>query len=219
METRQIRSYVLRQGRMTDAQRISFSRYWKIFGVEPVGEINPEECFSRAAPLTVEVGFGMGDSLLAMAKAEAGRNFLGLEVHSPGIGNLLRGISISEIKNLRLMKIDALAVLEKHLPKKSVNRLQIFFPDPWPKKKHKKRRLINTGFLDLVARVLEQYGLIHIATDWEDYAYQIKDTFFKDPRFSLVESPQRAETKYEKRGINNGHQIFDIAYRFYDLVE
>ena len=145
---------------MTDAQRTSFSRYWKLFGVDPVGEFNPEECFSRVAPLTVEVGFGMGDSLLEMAKAEAGRNFLGLEVHSPGIGNLLRGISISEIKNLRLMKIDALTVLEKHLPKKSVNRLQLFFPDPWPKKKHKKRRLINTGFLDLVARVLEQYSLI-----------------------------------------------------------
>ena len=100
-----------------------------------------------------------------------------------------------------------------------MNRLQLFFPDPWPKKKHKKRRLINTGFLDLVARVLEQYGLIHIATDWEDYAHQIKDTFFKDSRFSLVEAPVRAETKYEKRGIQNGHQIFDIAYQFCDLGE
>ena len=219
MESRKIRSYVLRQGRMTDAQRNSFARYWKTFGIDPVGEFNPMEGFARTAPLTVEIGFGMGDSLLAMAKAEAGRNFLGLEVHGPGIGNLLRGISTSDIKNIRLMKVDALTVLESHLPRNSVNRLQLFFPDPWPKKKHRKRRLINAEFLDLAARVLEENGLIHIATDWADYAHQIRDTFFKDARFSFVEPPGRAKTKYEKRGIQLGHHIFDIACRFYDLVD
>ena len=219
METRQIRSFVLRQGRMTQAQRISFSKYWKIYGIDPVGEFSPKEDFSRDAPLTVEVGFGMGDSLLAMAMAEAGRNFLGIEVHSPGIGSLLREISTNEIKNIRLMNNDALTILQKHLPKNSVNRLQIFFPDPWPKKKHKKRRLINTEFLGLIAPVLEQDGLVHIATDWTDYAHQIEDTFRRDCRFLPVDPPQRAETKYEKRGIQHGHQIFDIAYRFCHLVE
>ena len=219
MESRQVRSYVLRQGRMTAAQRSSISKYWKIFGIDPMAEFNPLESFPREGPLTVEIGFGMGDSLLAMAKAESGRNFLGLEVHGPGIGHLLLGVSASEIKNIRLMKIDALTVLEKHLPENSVNRLQLFFPDPWPKKKHKKRRLVNTAFLNLAARVLEQNGLVHIATDWADYADQIKYTFLNDCRFLRTEVPNRVETKYEKRGIRCGNQIFDIAYRFCDLID
>ena len=200
METRQIRSFVLRQGRMTQAQRISFSKYWKIYGIDPVGQFSPKENFSRDAPLTVEVGFGMGDSLLAMAKAEAGRNFLGIEVHNPGIGSLLREISTNEIKNIRLMNIDALTILQKHLPKNSINRLQIFFPDPWPKKKHKKRRLINTEFLGVIAPVLEQGGLVHIATDWTDYAHQIKDTFRRDFRFLPVDTSTTCRNKIREKG-------------------
>jgi tRNA (guanine-N7-)-methyltransferase len=213
MEPTHIRSYVLRQGRMTPAQRRSLAQHWQTFGIDPEGECVPEQMFSRAGPLTVEIGFGMGDSLLAMAQADPQRNFLGIEVHRPGVGHLLLGICEHAVTNIRLMNIDALTVLERHLPPESVNRLQLFFPDPWPKKRHRKRRLINTEFLDLAARVLEPGGVAHIATDWEEYAEQISASFATDIRFAVAVIPERVQTKYEKRGRQRGHQVFDIAHR------
>ena len=214
MEPKQIRSYVLRQGRMTPGQKRSMSQYWKDFGVEPEGECDPREMFPQVGPLTVEIGFGMGDSLLAMAQADAKRNFLGIEVHRPGVGHLLLKMKESGVTNIRVMNVDAISVLESHLPVKSVNRLQLFFPDPWPKKRHHKRRLINAAFIDRAARVLEPDGVVHIATDWANYAEQIGDVFNADERFEVTTIPRREETKFEARGKRHGHDVFDMAYRY-----
>ena len=117
------------------------------------------------------------------------------------------------ITNIRVMNMDASTVLQRHLPPGSVNRLQLFFPDPWPKKRHHKRRLINSEFIDLAARVLESDGVIHIATDWADYAEQITEVFTTDERFKLTQIPHREETKFEVRGRRHGHEVFDMAYR------
>lgn len=213
MGLKQIRSYVLRQGRMTPGQKRSLSEHWATFGVEPQGEVDPKTIYPQAGPLTVEIGFGMGDSFLTMAEADAHRNFLGVEVHRPGVGHLLLKIFEKEITNIRVMNMDASTVLQRHLPPGSVNRLQLFFPDPWPKKRHHKRRLINSEFIDLAARVLESDGVIHIATDWADYAEQITEVFTTDERFKLTQIPHREETKFEVRGRRHGHEVFDMAYR------
>jgi tRNA (guanine-N7-)-methyltransferase len=208
---KQIRSYVLREGRMTPAQSRSLDIHWEAFGIAPedIGETN--DLYS--SPLTVEVGFGMGDSLLEMAISYPERNFLGIEVHRPGVGHLLMGIHDNAISNLRVVRADGLSVLKEHIPASSVAILQLFFPDPWPKKKHHKRRLINPAFLDIAANVLRVEGIIHIATDWANYAEEIRDCLNGDQRFAETTPPNRALTKYEKRGVKLGHEVADIAYR------
>ena len=207
-----IRSYVLRQGRMTAAQRHALEHLWGAYGVEPRDDFVFEKLFESVAPLTVEIGFGMGDSLLAMAAREAERNFLGIEVHRPGVGHLLMGIHENEVSNLRIINGDAQAVLQHYFAADSVNRIQIFFPDPWPKKKHYKRRLISRGFLELAAHVLEPGGLLHLATDWAQYAEEIITLLDDHENFIAATPPYRAVTKYEARGLKLGHKVFDIAY-------
>jgi len=207
---KQIRSYVLREGRMTPAQRRSLDIHWKSYGIEPEDIGETKDVFT--SPLTVEIGFGMGDSLLEMAISYPERNFLGIEVHRPGVGHLLMGIHDNAISNLRIVRADGLSVLKEHLPASSVAILQLFFPDPWPKKKHHKRRLINPAFLDVAANVLGAEGIIHIATDWANYAEEIRDCLNSDHRFAQTTPPDRALTKYEKRGVKLGHEVADIAY-------
>ncbi|MDG2071070.1 MAG: tRNA (guanosine(46)-N7)-methyltransferase TrmB [Pseudomonadales bacterium] len=211
MIPKQIRSYVLREGRMTPAQSRSLDIHWEAFGIAPEDIGETKDLYS--SPLTVEVGFGMGDSLLEMAISYPERNFLGIEVHRPGVGHLLMGIHDNAISNLRVVRADGLSVLKEHIPASSVAILQLFFPDPWPKKKHHKRRLINPAFLDIAANVLRVEGIIHIATDWANYAEEIRDCLNGDQRFAETTPPNRALTKYEKRGVKLGHEVADIAYR------
>jgi len=196
---------------MTPAQRRSLDIHWDAYGMVPEDIRLTKELF--VLPLTVEIGFGMGDSLLEMAASQPEHNFLGIEVHRPGIGHLLMGINDNEISNLRVINADALSVLQHHLPASCVATLQLFFPDPWPKKKHHKRRLINPAFLDVVVRVLGPSGIIHIATDWANYAEEIRDCLDGDHRFGQVSPPDRPLTKFEKRGVKLGHEVTDMAYR------
>lgn len=210
MIPKQIRSYVLREGRMTPAQKRSLDIHWEAYGIAPEDIRETEDLFTST--LTVEVGFGMGDSLLEMAISYPERNFLGIEVHRPGVGHLLMGIHDNAISNLRVVRADGLSVLKAHVPASSVAILQLFFPDPWPKKKHHKRRLISPAFLDVAANVLEAEGIIHIATDWANYAEEIRECLNVDQRFTQTTAPDRALTKYEKRGVKLGHEVTDIAY-------
>ncbi len=195
---------------MTRGQRNAIDAYWPQFGVQLDELRQIASIYHRQAPLTVEIGFGMGDSLLTMAVADPGRNYLGIEVHWPGIGHLLQGIQKESLDNLRLVHADSVDVLQG-MPAESVDLLQVFFPDPWPKKKHRKRRLINEGFLNLAAVVLAPAGRLHIATDWLDYAEEIGSLLKRHPSFLATDAPVRPETKYEKRGIGLGHSVFDMA--------
>lgn len=203
-----IRSFVLRQGRMTPAQRLALEVHWPAFGLE-LTDI-AQAGFLSAAPLTVEIGFGMGDSLIEMAEGDPDRNFLGIEVHRPGVGHLLIEAERKQIQNLKVVNEDSIEVLNA-LPGHCVDRLQVFFPDPWPKKKHHKRRLVNKPFLDLVAGVLRDGGCLHVATDWAPYAEEMSLLLDDHVLFQTIEAPPRAETKYEKRGVRLGHEVFDIA--------
>jgi len=214
---KQIRSYVLREGRMTPAQRRALDIHWDAYGILPESIRDTKDLFS--SPLTVEVGFGMGDSLLEMATSYPERNFLGIEVHRPGVGHLLMGIHDNAISNLRVVRADGSSVLKEYLPASSVATLQLFFPDPWPKKKHHKRRLISPAFLDVATHVLGTAGVIHIATDWADYAEEIRDCLNGDQRFTQTTPPERPLTKYEKRGVRLGHEVADIAYCIGSLDE
>lgn len=216
-----IRSYVIRGGRMTEAQEKAFAQWWPIYGLSlHDGEINPAELFGRQAPLVVEVGFGMGDSLLAMTEAEPEKNFIGIEVHPPGVGRLINEAGKKNLSNLRVYLADALDVLDDCLPKSSADRFQLYFPDPWHKKKHNKRRIVQPDFIARVARLLKQGGIFHMATDWEHYAEQMMEQMSCNEAFRneageylFSERPSyRPTTKFEKRGTGLGHGIWDLVF-------
>ena len=207
---REIRSYVLRQGRLSQAQKRALEEDLPQLLFSRDHCSSPQAAFDCLQPLTLEIGFGNGESLLEMAKQSPERNFIGFEVHGPGVGHLLLGIKRYELRNVRVSQSDAVDFL-RALPEASLQRIQIFFPDPWHKKKHHKRRIVNVELLGLVARVLEPEGVLHVATDWQPYAEEIQTLFEADPRFSVVEAPQRPETKYERRGRRLNHVITDLA--------
>ena len=162
---RRIRSFVKREGRFTPAQKRAFEELWPVYGIE--NDDTPIECGKQCV---LEIGFGNGATLAEMAMQEPGVNFIGIEVHRPGVGNLLRLIQEHEIKNLRIVCDDAVDVLTKRIADASLDRLQLFFPDPWPKKKHHKRRIVQPVFAQLVRSKLKTDGVFHMATDWQDYA-------------------------------------------------
>ena len=206
-----MRSFVIREGRFTPAQRKNLQRFWSHYGVEP--EDDPLSRFETLQPLVVEVGFGMGDSLFESALREPDLNFLGIEVHRPGVGHLLGLASAGGVRgNLRVAIGDATDVLQR-LPAGSVSRVQVFFPDPWPKKRHHKRRLIQPEFVAEVAERLAPGGVLHVVTDWEPYAETIGLVLAGFPELSSVEPPDRVTTKYERRGVALGHVITDFAVR------
>jgi len=207
---REIRSYVLRQGRLSQAQKRALEEDLPQFLFSRDHCSSPQTAFDCQQPLTLEIGFGNGESLLEMAKQSPERNFIGFEVHGPGVGHLLLGIKRFELKNVRVSQSDAVDFL-RALPGASLQRIQIFFPDPWHKKKHHKRRIVNAELLGLAAQVLEPKGVLHVATDWQPYAEEIQTLFEVDQRFSVVEAPQRPETKYERRGRRLNHVITDLA--------
>ena len=199
---------------MSDSQRRALGQLWDQYGLEVSdGPIDLREQFAKDQPVTIEIGFGMGDSLLEMATEEPSRNFLGIEVHKPGIGHLLRASDERELTNIKVYANDSVKVFGHCIPDASVECLQIFFPDPWPKRRHHKRRLISRGFLDLILPVLQHDGVLHVATDWEHYAEEITALLHGHDEFRITDIPWRPKTKYELRGIKLGHKVTDVAVR------
>lgn len=220
---RRIKSYVLREGRLTTGQERAIKELWPVWGVEyQEALINPAVLFNRDnAPLTVEIGFGMGKSLVEMAGNAPERNFIGIEVHTPGIGACLADIRDHEITNLRIVHHDAVEVFNNMIPDCSVDTLQLYFPDPWHKARHHKRRIVKQEFLDMVIPKLKQGGVIHMATDWENYAEQMLEVLSGDARLenmsadgTYVPRPDfRPLTKFELRGQRLGHGVWDLMFR------
>ncbi|WP_045856878.1 tRNA (guanosine(46)-N7)-methyltransferase TrmB [Teredinibacter purpureus] len=216
-----IRSYVIRAGRMTDGQKNAFDQWWSVYGLSLFdGEINPAEIFAQEAPLVVEVGFGMGESLFAMAKAEPDKNFIGIEVHPPGVGRLISLAGIEGLTNLKVYMADAVDVMSDCIPASSTDRFQLFFPDPWHKKKHNKRRIVQPTFVEQVRKILKPDGHFHMATDWQEYAdYAIEVMTLAAgytntaEAYCFAERPMyRPNTKFEARGERLGHGVWDIVF-------
>lgn len=210
-----MRSFVRRSGRITAGQRRALDTLWPRWGLSPpVGHLDLDAIFGRKGARTLEIGFGDGEVLLAMAAASPEEDFIGVEVHEPGIGHCLLGIESRGLGNLRLIRADALEVLESWLEPASLDRINLFFPDPWPKKRHHKRRLVQPPFLAMASRCLKAGGVLHIATDWPPYAEQIAALLEADTNFDALASPaHRPATKFQRRGARLGHPIRDICCR------
>lgn len=218
---RPIRSFVLRQGRMTPAQRIALDTLWEHYGVESGTDfLDLDAVFGRTAPRILEIGFGMGDSLAEMAEAHPEQDYLGIEVHRPGVGNLLKILNARQLTNVRLISADAVEVLNQQIDDASLNAVYLFFPDPWPKRRHSKRRIVQTSFAALIARKLKPGGCFHLATDWEDYAGQMLQVLSAAPEFvnaagadNYAPRPDyRPLTKFERRGRRLGYQVWDLIF-------
>lgn len=221
---RPIRSFVLRQGRLTVAQERAFSELWPRYGVEwrPGTLLDLGELFGNDRPVVLEIGFGNGDSLARMAAADPGCNWLGVEVHGPGVGHLLLEIERLDLSNLRVVRQDAVELLTHGISPGALDRVQLFFPDPWPKKRHHKRRILSPDFVEQLARVLRPGGIFHAATDWEPYAEQMM-MVLESPGGPLentagpgqfAERPAtRPLTRFERRGERLGHQVRDLVFR------
>jgi len=218
---RRVRSFVLRQGRMSEGQRRMLDLHWRRYGIDHHGGmLDLDQIFARQAPRIVEIGFGMGDSLLQMARSHPQHDFLGIEVHRPGIASLLRGLEQQAITNVRVIRDDAVTVLEHNIARHSLSAVYLYFPDPWPKLRHHKRRIVQPAFIDLVASRLQAGGVFHMATDWEHYAEQALMVLSACPllanragehRFS--ERPEyRPLTKFEQRGRRLGHAVRDLIF-------
>jgi tRNA (guanine-N7-)-methyltransferase len=219
---RPLRSYVRREGRITPAQRAALERLWPHFGIDFTGApLRPEAVFGRLAPLVLEIGFGNGETLAARAQAEPDKDFLGVEVHRPGVGRLLLRAAAAGLTNLRIVCHDAVEVLRDGLGEAALDEVLIYFPDPWPKKRHHKRRLIQPEFARLLAWRLKPGARLCLATDWADYAEQMRAVLNGEPLLRnespqggfVPRPPQRPPTKFERRGEQLGHAVFDLAYR------
>jgi len=219
---RAIRSYVLRTGRMTPGQERAFAQNWDRFGLEHAsGPLEFDTVFGRPGPRVLEIGFGMGASLVEMAAAAPGSNFIGIEVHRPGVGKLLHSMVESDVDNIRVYCHDAVEVLRDCIPAASLDTIQVFFPDPWHKKRHHKRRLIQPPFVAKLVEHLKPGGILHLATDWENYAEQMMEVLSAEPQ--LVNtcgtgrySPRpesRPVTKFQRRGEGLGHGVWDLVFQ------
>lgn len=219
---RRIRSFIRREGRLTQGQQRALETLSGDFILDPTGSpIDPQAIFGRTAPLVLEIGFGNGESLLEMAAMNPERDFIGVEVHRPGLGHLLMGIERLGLKNLRAVGDDAVPFIEQRLIPGSLNQVLLYFPDPWHKKRHHKRRIVQTEFADLIASRLAPGGLWHLATDWPNYAEHMQAVLDPHPAFNAEHHhdgrdarPQwRPKTKFERRGEQRGHPVFDLLYR------
>jgi len=218
---RPIRSFVLRQGRMTEAQQRAFEQLWPRYGLTlDEGPLTLTERFGNDRPVTLEVGFGNGEALAQQAAAHPERNFLGVEVHGPGVGHLMIRLAELQCDNVRILQCDAMELLRRHLPPGSLDAVLLYFPDPWHKKRHHKRRIVQPEFAGLVHRALAPGGLLHMATDWEDYARQMlrvlsEHTGFVNQAGAGAFSPRpqsRPLTKFEQRGQRLGHGVWDLLF-------
>ncbi|WP_223695152.1 tRNA (guanosine(46)-N7)-methyltransferase TrmB [Leifsonia poae] len=215
------RSFVSR-GRRTEAQQRALEELWPDYGIDFVEErIDLDRAFGRVAPRIVEIGFGNGENLLTLAAQRPETDFLGVEVHGSGVGRLLNELSVREIGNVRVVRHDAVEVLERMLPEHSLDEVLIFFPDPWPKNRHRRRRLVQPEFALLLARSLKPTGTLRLATDWADYAEHMIAVLDACPELvnsagagGFVPRPDdRALTRFEQRGERLGHAIVDLEYR------
>ena len=218
---RKIQSFVKRSGRLSKAQSIGLNELWNDYGINLNGKLlNFEELFLNQNNVTLEVGFGNGDSLLEMAIQQPNQNFLGIEVYEAGVGRLINEANKNQLVNLKIIKDDAVEVLNNNIPDDSISHFQLFFPDPWHKKRHHKRRIVQTSFLDLLTKKLKNNGIVHIATDWENYAEHIMEALESHSHFKncagdhiYSERPeQRPLTKFENRGQKLGHDVWDIIF-------
>ncbi len=214
-----IRSYVLRQGRVSNAQRRAHDTLLPLLGI-PYAEapLNLDTVFARNAPRILEIGCGMGETTVAIAAAHPQQDYLGIEVHTPGVGSLLKQIDELNLSNVRVIQHDAVAVLDNMIAPASLDGLHIYFPDPWPKKRQQKRRLIKPAFVALAASRLKPGAYLHAATDWQEYAEQILAVLSAEPALAntataYAERPTwRPQTKFETRGLKLGHGVWDIVF-------
>lgn len=219
---RTIKSFVIRAGRMTDGQKTAFEQHWKEQGLElDAGLLNFSEVFGNDNPVVLEIGFGMGKSLIEMAVARPDINYIGVEVHMPGVGRILRDAQEQNVKNLRVFRDDAIEVLDKCIADGSLQGVQLFFPDPWHKKKHNKRRIVQPHFAQQIRRKLKQGGLFHMATDWQPYAEHMLEVMAvaegyenTAPDNAYCPRPDfRPLTKFENRGEKLGHGVWDLIFK------
>jgi tRNA (guanine-N7-)-methyltransferase len=217
-----IRSFVRREGRLTRGQRHALETLLPIYGVpDDIPILSWRESIGTDAPVVLEIGFGNGRTLAETAAKHPKTAFLGIEVHRPGVGQLLMRIEELKLKNVRVICADAVPVLATRIPDRSLTRVHVFFPDPWPKKRHFKRRLVQSDWIDLVADKLAPCGTLHLATDWQDYAEQMTRLLGQTPRFRPCSQAQcaaarkayRSPTKFEARGRKLGHEVWDLVFR------
>ena len=222
LHQRPIRSFVRREGRITNAQQRALDTLWPHYGVaDQDALLDLSALFGRNAPRILEIGFGNGESLAATAAARPETDYLGIEVHRPGVGHLLKLLGEQQLTNVRIICADACDMLASRLPDTSLDRIQIFFPDPWPKKRHHKRRLIQAPFVALVTDKLKPGGILHLATDWEDYAEHMLSVLQGEKRLANTQASgafaprpaDRPPTKFERRGQRLGHRVYDLIYR------
>jgi tRNA (guanine-N7-)-methyltransferase len=219
---RSVRSFVLRGGRATAGQQRALAQLWPKYGVEfSQATLDLPALFGRAAPCMLEIGFGAGEALLEFAKSHPEIDCLGIEVHRPGVGRLLLAAEAATLHNLRVICHDAVEVLQYQLAPASIALVHVFFPDPWPKKRHHKRRLIQPSFVELLAKVIAPGGTLRLATDWQPYAQHMREVIDASPAFAniaadagfVARSAERALTRFERRGQRLGHVVWDLEYR------
>lgn len=221
LRDRSIRSFVLRQGRTTQAQKRAFAAHWPRYGLDYQSSLrNFDQVFGRRAERVLEIGFGNGEQLEFACAQEPQRDFIGIEVHGPGVGQLLNGLAAADASNVRVYQHDAVEVLQHEVGDAALDEVRIYFPDPWHKKRHHKRRLIQPPFVALVCEKLKTGGRVHVATDWENYAEQMWGVLDAEPRLRSVAGPRQAiarppwrrQTHFETRGQKLGHGVWDLLY-------
>jgi len=215
-----IRSFIRRQGRLTPGQQLALDNYWDKYCLDPNADTNFSQVFGRDAPLFVEIGFGNGESLVRMAAANPDKDYMGIEVHKPGVGHLLMLLNQQGLNNVRIYCHDAIEIMEQKIADNSLAGVHLFFPDPWPKKKHHKRRIVRPGFVELLVRKLKPGGYFHAATDWKNYAEAMLAVLSENselrntsPTNDYCDSPEyRPLTKFEQRGLRLGHGVWDLIF-------
>ena len=216
MERPSVRSYSIRGSRITDAQRQAKDALQKVHGIEfTQQEIKLSEIFPKSEQVIMEIGFGMGEATAIIAKNHPNNGYIAVDVHPPGIGKLLARIVENDLTNLKVIEEDVHVVLQHMIPNQSLDGIHLFFPDPWPKKKHNKRRIVNEGFLALIHPKLKNGGFIHIATDWVPYAISIQEVFAESTLFTggVIDKPEwRPVTRFEGQGIDKDHAVNDMMY-------
>ncbi len=218
---RRIRSFVRREGRLTAGQQRNLDNLWPRYGLAmPTAPLDWDAIFSRTAPRTLEIGFGAGEVLADLAIRHPDEDFIGIEVYLTGVGRLLGALDDAGAGNARVFNLDAVEVLKAGFADDSLDNVLLYFPDPWPKKRHHKRRIVQPAFADEIARVLKPNGLWRLATDWANYAEHMRDVLDAHPAFEnvgdvngFVSKPPRSGTRFEARGRRKGHDVFDMAYR------
>lgn len=218
--THRIRSFIRRQGRITQGQQLALDNHWDKYCLAPDTDYDFSQVFGRVAPLIVEIGFGAGDSLAKMAAANPDHDYIGIEVHKPGVGHLMLLLDQQGLTNVRIYCHDAIDIIEHKMADNSLAGVHLFFPDPWPKKKHHKRRIVRPGFVELLARKLQPGGYFHAATDWENYAENMLEVLSAGADLSntsvtgdYCERPEyRPLTRFEQRGLRLGHGVWDLIF-------